>query len=121
LSTTDEVDELLVVPYRRTLEPFWAPNNRVLWRGYLDDDIRCPFPRVPAPAFAIEELWTLDQLVDYMATWSAYKHSRSDPGATAALADAVARTRARVAADTLLPIRMPLKIVACPIAAGVGG
>lgn len=115
LSSIPDVDAELVRPFRDILEPFWAPENRVLWRGYQDDDIAFPFARIPSPEFAIEEWWTLDELIDYMTTWSAYKLGRSNATAVAALDSAERRVRAVVAPDILMPIRMPLKLVASRI------
>lgn len=97
LTSTTVVDRELVAPFRRILEPFL---------------------RSAVPSFAIDEQWTLDQLIDYMETWSAFKRSRADATATAALAEAVQRTRAKVAANAVLPIRMPLKILAGQVRPG---
>jgi SAM-dependent methyltransferase len=52
-----------------TLGPYWPPERR-----YVDDEYRSipfPFDRTPAPAFALEEHWNLEQVVGYMRTWSA--------------------------------------------------
>lgn len=112
LTTTPEIDAARVVPYRRLLEPFWAPNNRILWSGYRDEDIAFPFERLAAPPFAIRERWTIDHLIQYMQTWSSFKHSRADAAVAAALDEAARQARALVPADLLLPVEMPLKLVA---------
>jgi SAM-dependent methyltransferase len=120
-SSTPLVDATLLMPFRQALEPFWALNNRILWEGYQSEDIAFPYVRMSTPPFEIQARWTLEQLIEYMCTWSAYKHSRSDPAAVEAVDSAVARVRNTVAADEQLPIRMPLKLVAGRIMVLPGG
>jgi SAM-dependent methyltransferase len=112
LTSDAEVDNNLVLPLRKILEPFWAPNNRTLWDGYRTEDIRFPFPRIAAPELAIEERWTLDELLRYMSTWSAFRKSQEDARARDAVSDLIAGARAKLSPHALLPIRMPLKLVA---------
>ena len=59
---------------RVVLDPvrdLWPPQNRLLWNGYRE----LPFPYEPiaAPAFEVVVDWTLEQLVDYLGTWTAVK------------------------------------------------
>jgi ubiquinone/menaquinone biosynthesis C-methylase UbiE len=116
LTTTPELDASLIFPFRRLLEPFWAPNNRILWSGYVDADIAFPYQRLATPTLAIHERWTIDQLIQYMQTWSSFKHSRADAAAAAALDEAARHARTLVPADLLLPVEMPLKLVAGRVA-----
>jgi SAM-dependent methyltransferase len=63
------VGEVLRRSMFETLGAYWPPERR-----YVDDEYRSipfPFERIPAPAFALEEQWTLAQVVGYMRTWSA--------------------------------------------------
>jgi hypothetical protein len=106
------VDEHLVRPFRKIIEPFWAANNGILWRGYQDQEIAFPFQHLEAPKFEISADWTLSQLIAYMMTWSAYKRSRADANATAEMDALLLRTRSLIPADEMLPIRMPLKVIA---------
>lgn len=110
LECPEEIDVQLVQPLRQIIAPFWAPNNRILWQGYQDPDIDFPFQRLEVPRFAIEMVWTQEQLLDYMRTWSAFKYSRSDPGAARAMDDLLARLPA--GPDDAFSVRMPLKTVA---------
>ena len=112
LTTTPLVDETLVKPLRKALEPFWAPNNRLLWSGYQSQDISFPYDRIQAPEFAIVVEWSLRQLLDYFETWSAFKQSRTDPSAVRAIEQIVAAVLAEVGSDTPLTVKMPLSIVA---------
>jgi len=51
------------------LDPYWAPQNRVLMDGYRA--LAVPFPERPAPPFAIEVHWSREALAAYLGTWSA--------------------------------------------------
>lgn len=66
----DAFEQLVLAP----LHPFWPPQNRKLWGGYRD--LPFPFAPVAAPVFTIEMAWTLDQYLDYAATWSATRELR---------------------------------------------
>lgn len=66
-------------PLLALLEPHWAPNNAILWRGYRGEDIAFPFARVEAPAFAIELEWTVERIIAFVRTWSAWKRAARDP------------------------------------------
>lgn len=117
LSSTPIIDAALVKPFREALAPFWAPNNRILWEGYKNEDICFPYARISTPNFEIQIRWTLKQLIEYMCTWSAYKRSRSDVAAVEAVDSAIARAQDIVALEERLPIRMPLTLVAGRITA----
>jgi len=52
-----------------TLAEYWPPERR-----YVDDEYRSipfPFERLATPALALDDEWSLHQLVGYMRTWSA--------------------------------------------------
>ncbi len=51
------------------LASHWAPNNALLWDGYRN--VLFPFDELPSQPCAITVRWNLDQLLDYMRTWSA--------------------------------------------------
>ncbi|MCW7537660.1 class I SAM-dependent methyltransferase [Aquabacterium sp. A7-Y] len=112
LHTDAEVEHGLVAPLLRTLAPFWAPGNRILWDGYQDRDTAFPFERIATPAFSIEMHWTLQALIDYMQTWSAYQRSRADTVATAAMDQLFADARQLTPEGATLRVSMPLKMVA---------
>ena len=108
LECPPDVEQSLVHPFREIIDPFWAPQNRILWNGYRQDDIAIPLPRLHPPNLAIDERWSVRQLVEYMQTWSAYKLSRRDPYAVKRM-DAVLSRMGPV--DRVVPVRMPLKLV----------
>jgi SAM-dependent methyltransferase len=55
--------------YHDDAGPFWPPGRRHVETGYRD--LAWPWPEVPAPAIAMRASWTLDELMGYVATWSA--------------------------------------------------
>ncbi|HEY0310975.1 MAG TPA: class I SAM-dependent methyltransferase [Allosphingosinicella sp.] len=107
-----DVERRLVRPFRALIEPFWARNNAILWRGYGNADIHFPYRRLQTPAFAIEVKWTLPQLIAYMQTWSAYKRSQEDDRTATKLASIVEEAEKEFAGRPPLSIAMPLKMVA---------
>jgi len=111
LNSIPEVDANIIMPFRKILEPYWAPNNRILWEGYPSNEIALPFFRLNTPNFEIQVEWSLEQLIEYMCTWSAYKNSLSDELAVNALNSAISQVREKVAKDEIFPIRMPLSLV----------
>jgi hypothetical protein len=60
------------------IQPYWLPNNRLLWDGYRTIDF--PFDEIAAPNLAIHLTWTLDQLFDYYLTWSASRRKIAAEG-----------------------------------------
>ncbi len=106
------VQDLLAKPFLSLIEPFWASNNRILWRGFQSDEIHFPFERVEAPALSIEVSWTLPQLVAYMKTWSAYKRAVEDPALARELEATVARALTIRPTDEPVDISMPLVVAA---------
>ncbi len=60
------------------IAPYWAPQNKLLWDGYVD--VPMPFARVQVPAFSIEATWNLHQLLAYVNTWSAARRCMAERG-----------------------------------------
>ncbi len=55
--------------YHDTVGPWWPEERR-----HIDAEYRTlsfPWPELAFPSLAIERLWNLDQLLDYVRTWSA--------------------------------------------------
>lgn len=107
-----EVERGLIRPFRQLIEPFWATNNRILWRGYKDADIHFPYERLKTPPLAIEVNWTVPQIIAYMQTWSAYKRSREDESVARKLEKLVETTTAEFSGRPPVSITMPLAMVA---------
>jgi ubiquinone/menaquinone biosynthesis C-methylase UbiE len=64
-------DGLFAEDVLAALEPYWPPQNRLLWAGY--QTIAFPFARIEAPPFTIEAWWSFAQFRDYVMTWSAVR------------------------------------------------
>lgn len=110
-----ELREAYVDPLLALLDPYWAPNNRLLWEGYPSEDIRFPFERVEAPDFSIEARWDIAELAGYIRTWSPYKRALADAGAAATIARLEAEALERFAGRGRFLLDMPLAIAAGPI------
>lgn len=98
------------------LKPYWAPNNRLLWDGYRSDEIAFPFARVDAPAFAIDVLWDVGQLLGYVRTWSAYKRAQADERCARILSKIEADAAERLRRSGPMRFRIPLTVAAGRIA-----
>ena len=110
-----DLHEALFDPLLALLEPFWASNNSILWRGYRSDEIGFPFERVEAPAFAIELDWSIEELFGYIRTWSAWKRSRSDEKLVAAT-ERIEAEALECFASRKMHLNMPLAVAAGRIA-----
>jgi SAM-dependent methyltransferase len=77
-----QVDAVIDDFYAHAVGRYWPPERRYVEEGYRT----LPFPwrEEPAPRFALETQWDLDQVMGYLATWSSvqrYKeaHRGDDP------------------------------------------
>lgn len=66
---TEPLDESLHCFNRGTLEPYWAPERRIILKGFRD--VAFPFVEVPTPPLELVARWNLPQLAGYLRTWSA--------------------------------------------------
>lgn len=60
------------------LNPWWPPERAIVESGYRD--IELPFPLVDAPRFLMRLSWRADDMLAYVATWSATQRCRVDTG-----------------------------------------
>ncbi|MGI9202540.1 MAG: hypothetical protein ACR2Q3_00940 [Woeseiaceae bacterium] len=51
------------------VESFWPPEREIVESRYAG--ITLPIPEIPAENFAMTADWTVQQILDYMRTWSA--------------------------------------------------
>lgn len=86
-----EADAVVEAFYSGAAGPHWPPERRHVEDGYRS--LPFPFPKIAAPAFALEADWNLSQFLGYVATWSAAQRLRaaSGPGAFEECARALAR------------------------------
>ena len=107
-----ELDAALFAPIRRVLEPYWARENRIIWRGYRSEDVLFPFRRVEAPSFAIELSWDIRSILRHIGTWSAYKRAITDPKAALSVTEIEQDSVAQFRTSGPFPLRAPLFVVA---------
>jgi SAM-dependent methyltransferase len=72
------IDQALGVFYREALGRFWAPERRHVESGYRT--LPFPYSELDPPAFAMEQRWSLEELLGYIGTWSATQHCREATG-----------------------------------------
>jgi SAM-dependent methyltransferase len=60
------------------IEPYWSPQNRLLWNGYRD--IALPFARIEVPRFDMHVDWNADELYLYLHSWSATRKCMEQQG-----------------------------------------
>ncbi len=94
----------------RSIAPFWAPQNQLLWRGYRD--ITLPIVPITTAPLAIIVDWTWQQLMAYVWSWSAVQRAiAADHGPTL---DAAAGQLADLWGDraSVRRVTMPLSVIA---------
>jgi SAM-dependent methyltransferase len=64
--------------YGEVVGPYWPDERRHVEAGYRT--LSFPFDELDPPPFAIEEQWTLRQLLGYIGTWSATQRFREAQG-----------------------------------------
>jgi SAM-dependent methyltransferase len=85
-----EIDPVVTWFEHERVGPYWPKGRELATSGYRD--MAFPFPRIEAPVFVMERIWTCDQFVGYLDTWSAVDAFRRQetrdplPEAAAALA-----------------------------------
>lgn len=108
---SEEVEQALLAPAARLVEPYWAANNRLLWDGYPQAELGFPFERLAAPDFRIELNWPLRDIVAYVRTWSAYKRAAA-AGLEAELDAVIVEAERRLGTGRSFPLWVPVTILA---------
>jgi len=67
--------------YQAAVGPHWPPGRAHVDNGYRD--LVLPWPPLDAPTMAMTARWTVDQLLGYVATWSASARLRALDGGLA--------------------------------------
>lgn len=65
----DDADRIIGHYYRDVVGPYWPPGRQHVENGYRD--LAWPWERVEPPQLAMTAQWTRDQLLGYVASWSA--------------------------------------------------
>jgi len=66
-----DIDGLVAEFYEDIVGGYWPRERRLIDDQYRTLDF--PFAEVPTPAFHMRQSWTLQQLLDYLHTWSAVR------------------------------------------------
>jgi SAM-dependent methyltransferase len=72
------LDRVLDRFYTEVVGPYWSAERRHVESGYRT--LPFPFPELDPPRFAMEEQWTLSELLGYLRTWSATQRFRETVG-----------------------------------------
>lgn len=78
MQITPAVDAAVWRLYEPIVGPYWPPERRYVEERYRS--LPFPFREIAVPAFAMEALWTLEQLTGYLGTWSAVRRYRKEQG-----------------------------------------
>lgn len=74
---SDDIDPIMDYFSREYLYEYWPPEARVNWMERYEN-IEIPFEKIDAPGFTAEAEWDLEQLVNYLHSWSAVKKHHED-------------------------------------------
>ena len=66
----DETDAT-IARFRSVVDSYWPLDRTMGEDGYAD--VTFPFNELPAPGFEMSVLWTADQTLNYLRTWSAVR------------------------------------------------
>jgi SAM-dependent methyltransferase len=69
LRASPAIEALIHRFYDETVGPYWSKERKLVEEEYRSCEI--PIHEMPAPAFAIEAVLTLPELLGYLRTWSA--------------------------------------------------
>jgi SAM-dependent methyltransferase len=72
------LDAILTRFYTEVVGPYWPAERRHVEAGYRT--LPFPYVELEAPAFVMQEHWTLPQLLGYLGTWSATQRFREVQG-----------------------------------------
>lgn len=68
-SVSAEVDRIVYQLYEEILGDYWPQERRLVEAAYAE--VSLPFISVAAPTLQMRSIWTLQQLRDYLRSWSA--------------------------------------------------
>ncbi|MDQ2971757.1 MAG: class I SAM-dependent methyltransferase [Rhodanobacteraceae bacterium] len=83
-SVAPEVDAVIAELYDGTLGAYWPPERRLVDEGYAS--MVLPVAPVATPAFEMRVEWDTEQLLAYLASWSAAQCYRATTGIDAVAA-----------------------------------
>ncbi len=106
---TPEIDAEVLRFYRGDINSYWPPDRRHIENHY--SSIPWEFPCVDFPRLAMECIWTIDDLGNYLSTWSAVQRFRADTERDP-IPEVLSLIRAVWGSQTRRIVRWPLTILA---------
>jgi ubiquinone/menaquinone biosynthesis C-methylase UbiE len=73
-----EIDAIIEQGILETIKPYWAPQNKLIWDHYRD--VHIPFTPMDPPSMKMEFEWNLNQLFNYLHTYSATRRCMDASG-----------------------------------------
>ena len=104
---TPAVDAVMESYYHDVLGKFWPP--QIHWVDEHYQTLPFPFDEIAAPEFALEAVWSLNELFGYLSSWSAVPKYREAYGADP-LAMKRAEFQAAWGAEANRAVRWPLYV-----------
>lgn len=77
-SISVEIDAMVQAHILDVIEPYWAPQNKLLWDHYRAIDF--PFKRLDAPEFTMAMDWDLNAFFNFIHTFSATRRCMEKEG-----------------------------------------
>jgi pimeloyl-ACP methyl ester carboxylesterase len=77
-SISPEIDRIVQKLYSDIVGPDWPPERRLVEEGYRT--LPFPFEELAAPAFEMKQVWDLNRVLGYFASWSATQRYRARTG-----------------------------------------
>ena len=111
MSTGTELDDILISRYRDLVHAYWNSNNALLWEGYGKTIRPFPFKVLRPPDCGIAVDWSVQEIFDYMTTWSASHAFVQDQGIEP-LERLLADVARQYSLSDVFAVKMPLTILA---------
>jgi SAM-dependent methyltransferase len=77
-SIDKQIDAVIERKFLEFLEPYWQPQNQLLWNHYRD--VPFPFAIIQPPKLEMKMTWNLEQLFEYLRSWSAVQRCLQEHG-----------------------------------------
>lgn len=77
-SINKKVDAAISTLFLKVIEPYWAPQNKLLWSHYRDLEI--PFEKIESPEFSMQVNWNLNEFFNFLHTFSATRRCMDATG-----------------------------------------
>lgn len=78
VATVNDVVDPVFAAIMDEVEPFWPPQRTIVMNRYRD--IEFPWDEVEVAPIAMQESWTVEQMLGYFRTWSATKRYQKEHG-----------------------------------------